>query len=228
MIRSRSALLLLLLALCSTTTIAWAASNLVPRDQGDRNEKAVLRYLRPILKSSGTVARIYYRTDCQADDDYPIPFPKLLLRAPNASQSVSAIPGIFPHNKKIQVTINEPGLVRIRIENFPEALLHIKISSLALKPVEQYDVQSAFRAIENTVEFQQALRKFGIRGIPRPYNLPVQSPAEGLPHLPPSLTNVTVDRALDLVAKTFDIVVVWGYCESPPTYDLTYTGTQEW
>jgi len=220
-------MLLLLLAACSTT-FAWAASNLILRDQGDQNEEAVLRYLRPILISSGTVARIYYRTDCQADDDYRIPFPKLLLHAPNASQSVSAIPGIFPHNKRIRVTNTEPGLVRIRIENFPEALLHIKISSLALNPVEQYDVQSAFRAIENTVEFQRALRTFGIKGIPRPYNLPVQSPVEGLPHMPPFLTNVTVDRALDLVAKTFGIVVVWGYCNSPPTYDLTYTDTFEW
>jgi hypothetical protein len=228
MTRSKIAASLILLAVCSTP-FALAAPNVISRSQGDRNEEAVLRYLRPVLQSSRAAGRIYYRADCQADDDYPIPFPQIVLQPPRRRmEGVSAIQDIFRNSKGVGVSNTEPGLIRIGIGNFPEALLRTKILNMVLKPEEQYDVQSAFRAIENTTEFQQVLRKLGVRGIPRPYNLPIQSPVEGLPHLPPSLTNITVDRALDGVAKTFGIVVVFGYCDSPPTYDLTYTGTREW
>jgi hypothetical protein len=212
-----------------STTVSSVATGIVPRDQGYANEEAVLRYVRPILQSSGTVARIYYHADCQADDDYPIPFPKLVLRAPRAgAEGVSDIQDVFRNSKQVWLTDTEPGLVRVIVGRAPEALLHTKISRLVLKPVEQYDVQSAFRAVEDAAEFQQALRKLGMRGVPRPYDLPVQSPVEGLPHLPASFTNITVDHALDAIAKAFGIIVVLGYCDSPPTYDLTYTGVKEW
>lgn len=221
-------MLLVLWAACSTTA-ALAASNMISRDQGDRNEGSVFRYLRPVLQSSRAVARIYYRADCQADDDYPIPFPKLVLHPPSTRfDGILAIRDIFRSSKGVRVATAEPRLVRIEIGSVPEVLLRTKIPSMVLKTAEQYDVQSAFRAIENTAEFQQALRKLGVRGIPRPYNLPVQSPVEGLPHLPPSLTNTTVDQALNAVARTFGVIVVFGYCNSPPTYDLTYSGTSDW
>ena len=228
MTRSKFAMLLILLAACSAA-VALAESEAISRDEGHRNEEAVLRYLRPVLQSSRMAARIFYRADCQADDDYPIPFPKLRLRPPGTrTDGVSAIRDIFRNNKGIWVTNSEPGVVHVRIGNIPETLFRTKISKLVLSPVEQYDVQSAFRAIQNTIEFQQALRILRVRGVSRPYNLPVQSPVEGLPHLPSALTNITVDQALDAVAKTFGVVVVFGFCDSPPTYDLTYTGTKEW
>jgi hypothetical protein len=217
-----------LFCMACLTAASSAAPSFVSRDQGYRNEDAVLRNVRPVLQSSGAVARIYYHASCQADDDYPIPFPKLALRAPKAhAKDVSDLRDFFRNSKQVRVTDAESGLVRIVVGNAPETLLHTKISSLVLKPVEQYDVQSAFRAIEDTVEFQQALRKLGMRGIPRPYNLPIQSPVEGLPHLPASFANITVDHALDTIAKTFGVIVVLGCCDSPPTYDLTYTGVKE-
>jgi hypothetical protein len=228
MMRSRIVASLLLCMACSTTASS-AAPAIVSREQGYRNEEAVLRYVRPVLQSSGAAALIYYHTDCQADDDYPIPFPKLVLRTPRVhATGVLDIRDIFRSSKQVSVADAEPRLVHIIIGSVPEALLDTEISSLVLRPGEQYDVQSAFRAIEDTVEFQQTLRKLGMRGIPRPYNLPVQSPVAGLPHLPASLTNITVDHALDTIAKKFDVIVVLGYCDSPPTYDLTYTGIKEW
>jgi len=218
----------LLLCMACSTAVASAAPNAVSREEGYRYEEAVLGYLRPALQSSGATARIYYHADCQADDDYPIPFPKLALRTPMThAKHVSEIRDLFRNSKQVRVDEAEPGLFRIIVGGAPEELLQTKISSLILKPVEQYDVQSAFRAVEDTVEFQQALRRLGMRGIPRPYNLPAQSPIEGLPHLPASFANITVDHALDVIAKTFGVIVVLGYCDSPPTYDLTYTGVKE-
>jgi hypothetical protein len=220
-----------LLILCTAGSIAVSSEStgLVPRKQGHANEEAVLRHIRPALESSGAVARIYYQAECQRDDDYPVPFPKLAFRGPGERASgVSDIRNLFQSSKKVTVKNTAPGLVRIIVGRFPETLLHTRISSLALSPVEQYDVQSAFRAVENTIEFQQSLHKLGMRGVPRPNNLPIQSPMEGLPHLPASFTNITVDGALDSIAETFGVVVVFGYCNSPPTYDLTYTGAKDW
>ena len=215
------------LTMC-TVAVAWSEDR-VSRQQGEQNEATVLRYLRPILQSSGATARIYYRADCQSDPDYPIPFPRLTLRQPRARyRNASVVGDVFRNNAAIAVTRTERGLFHIRIGKVPEELLQTKISNVSFKTSEQYDIHSAFRVIENTVEFRRKQRQLRVRAISRPYDLPVQAPMEGLPHLPPSLKKVTVDQALDEIAKTFGVVIVFGYCSSPPTYDLTYTGIKEW
>jgi hypothetical protein len=221
------ALSLIVMAACSTVA-ASSAPNLIPQYEGDQNERSVLALLGPLLRSSGKAARIYYGTDCQPDSNYPIPFPRLAVRPPRAGiETLSAFQEIFRNSKKIMVTEKKVGVIRISIGHIPHSILRTKISILSLKPTEQYDAQSAIRAIESTIEFREALRKSGLQGVSRVSNQLVQSPADGLPRLPSSMTNVTVDDALDEVATTFKIVVVFGYCSSPPTFELTSAGSGE-
>lgn len=61
----------------------------------------------------------------------------------------------------------------------------------------------------------------------RPFSIIVVHPADGLPHLPPVLTDVTMDQALDLVSGTFRGVVLYGFCASANLYDLRIVTADE-
>jgi hypothetical protein len=52
----------------------------------------------------------------------------------------------------------------------------------------------------------------------------LSGPLPGLPHLPRTIKNVTLDRALDAVAKTFSGIVVFGYCTNTRLYNVDFTG----
>jgi hypothetical protein len=54
------------------------------------------------------------------------------------------------------------------------------------------------------------------------FSIGVNSPAAGLPHLPDVITNLAVDQALDLVAKTFRGVVLYQYCKSAAEYAVFF------
>jgi hypothetical protein len=44
------------------------------------------------------------------------------------------------------------------------------------------------------------------------YSAFVVEPREGLPHLPETIQNMTVDQALDVIARTFKGIVIYGEC----------------
>lgn len=48
----------------------------------------------------------------------------------------------------------------------------------------------------------------------------VSGPAEGAPHLPPLMQSVTVDDALNSVARTFEGIVLYGTCSQPDGKEL--------
>jgi len=110
------------------------------------------------------------------------------------------------------VTEGRTGIIRIRIGKAPDAFLQTKISLLTLKPMEQYNPTLAVSAIESTGEVEAAMRRLGVRPVQAIGTQLIAEPAKGLPHLPSSMKNVTVDQALDSIAKTFKDVVVYGAC----------------
>jgi hypothetical protein len=65
---------------------------------------------------------------------------------------------------------------------------------------------------------------YGLRVPPTLINEIMVQPAEGLPHLPSTMTNVTMDKALDMVARTFRGVVIYGACTEPHLYRIDFTG----
>jgi hypothetical protein len=86
--------------------------------------------------------------------------------------------------------------------------------ALALVPNQQYDPSEAIWALENSQEVQLEMRKINMR-IALTQGRLESMPAEGEPHLPSTLRNVTLDGALSEIARRFSGTVVYGECRQP-------------
>lgn len=98
----------------------------------------------------------------------------------------------------------------------------MKILNLVLTPEEQYNYWPAIFQIENAPEVQSAMQELKIRLSARAFSIGIAHPAEGLPHLPAVIKNVTVDQTLDLVAKTFGGVVLYDFCTPPDQFEIVF------
>jgi len=74
--------------------------------------------------------------------------------------------------------------------------------------------QLAIAAVMQTEEFNSAVRVLGIKQPISVLAVNIVEPTKGLPHLPSSLENVTVDEAFDHLAKTFRVAILYASC--PP------------
>src|SRR5207253_277608 len=81
---------------------------------------------------------------------------------------------------------------------------------VTLKLHEQYNAILAIFAIENTTEFEVAERKLGFDHPNIVFGGGINLPEKGVrfPHRPASMKDLTMDRALDAVARTFGGIVV--------------------
>jgi len=179
----------------------------------ERNWRNFLQYLAPVLKSPGGVGRVYYRAECWTERGDGILFPQLDLEAPAQSKTgLAAIQDIFKKEKQVTVTDGRFGISRISIGNVNYELLSTKIHVLTFTLRERYNVQDAVWAIERTKEVQGKMRELKVEHPPTVFSGRVLEPAAGLPHLPKSLENVTMDEALDRVAQTFGELITYGEC----------------
>jgi hypothetical protein len=106
-------------------------------------------------------------------------------------------------------------MLRITIGSVSTAILQTRIPALTLNSYEQYSAPSAVLAIENAPEVYAARRSLHL-GVPWGIrDIIVGGPVEGAPHLPRVMQNVTVDEALDSVARTFKGIVMYGVCTQP-------------
>ena len=217
------AAILLAFVLCWVQTAA-AGSPTAIASPGQRNDYlgAVQKYLWPVLASAGKTGRVYYEAICPPTEEYPLAFPRMELRPPltNATD-LAAVRSIFREEKGILVAEDPVGVIRVRIGKVPDAILRTRISTLSLNPIEQYNSYSAILAIENAPEVRSAMEKLHLVVPVRPINMPVVWPADGLPHLPPELSNVTMDQALDMVARTWGSILFYGACTGPDTYEIS-------
>jgi hypothetical protein len=76
----------------------------------------------------------------------------------------------------------------------------------------QYNSNLAIGAIENADEVRAVMQLQHIRVFSRVYDMLLVQPADGLPHVPSVMTNITMDQALDSVAASFKGVVLYGAC----------------
>jgi hypothetical protein len=191
--------------------------------EGERNENAVLKHLWPTLRSAGKTGRIYFRADCRSGDNYPPTFPKVDVQSPSKGETgLAAVREIFRKDRSISVEEEEHGIIRINFDKIPKEILNTKISLLTFEPDAQYNYFLAFAAIENAEEVRAAMSKLGMSVAPRPIIMPTVQPAEELPHLPPSMVNLTMDQALDSVARTFGGIVLYEICERPHEYIINF------
>ena len=143
------------------------------------------------------------------------PFPKLKLQSPPKGKTgLAALQHIFAADKRVRVTQNR-GVIRMVVGDVSSELLHTKIGLLKFTPREQYTEDLALRAIQTASEVEAAMRKRGFEHPVVVVSIMVQEPAPRRPHLPARITNVTLDEALDLVAKTFEGIVIYEECTTP-------------
>ncbi|MGH2510592.1 MAG: hypothetical protein ACRDHZ_24725 [Ktedonobacteraceae bacterium] len=180
-----------------------------------RNENAVLKQLRPVLKSAGKAARIYYLGACEEGAGTPMPFPEIDVQEPLAGLTgETAVRAIFRNDTDVSVTEGRSGIIAIKIGKLPTEILTVRMSELRLKPIEQYNPTLAIFAIENSKDVNAAMRQRNIQPVMVITDLGVVQPTKGFPHLPPSIRNATVDQALDTIAKTFMGIVLYGACDN--------------
>ena len=183
------------------------------------HEETVLEYLRDVAWSSRKAIRLYYQADCQPMKnslvDYSVPFPFFPLQSPPADKTgVAAVREIFKNAKNVTIAEEPPGIIRIWLGKVQMEILRTRISLLTLDRQAQYDPSFAIGAIETTKEVEAAKTSLGLSETPDVGGL-VAPMEDGLPSLPSSMKNITVDQALDTIAKTWGGPVVFGVCSSP-------------
>ncbi len=208
---------------CGDALASTPGPSVLPDESAD-HEKAVLKYLWPVLERAGKVGRVYYRAICQPVQDVPIAFPKMDVEPPPASarSPSAAVRYIFRNEKDVTIAEDSRGVVRANIGKAPSEILNTRISNLHLNPMEQYNYYEAISAIMGSMEARAAMRRLKISNPPVPVIMPEVRPMAGLPHLPESLGEVTIDRALDSVATTFNGIVLYGACAKTRSFDITF------
>jgi hypothetical protein len=214
------AAIFLALALCGVQTVVASPPPPIT-SPGEMSMNAVQNYIWPVLKSAGKKGRIYYEAICPPAKDHRPAFPPLEVRPPvTGATTPAAVRSIFRNEKGVSVAEDPPGIIRVRIGRVPDAILRTPISTLSLDPIEQYNPLAAIGAIENAPEVRSAMAKLHLAVSARVINMPVEWPTEGPHHLPPELSNVTMDQALDMVARTWDYIVFYGACTEPGIYEI--------
>jgi hypothetical protein len=177
---------------------------------------AAADYLRPVMKSIGGAARINYAGVCPGQNK--LLFPTVDVQPPSqGSTGITAVRQIFQNDRQVTVTQDRPAMFRITIGSVSTSALQTKIPALTLTSASQYTPMSAVVAISN------ALQTYAVEHLERAstvIDIIVRAREKGAPHLPPLMQNVTVDDALDSVARTFKGIVLYGACTQPDGKEL--------
>ena len=170
------------------------------------NQESVLKYLRPALLSRGGAGRIYYSTTCKTRDGASLPFPRVEVRPPSKETTgLVAVREIFKNDKHIWVSKDRSGMIRVTIGQPVSALLQTRIHSLTLKLHERYNAMLAIFAILNSKDGEAAMHRLGFDQPNIVFGGGIALTEKGwrLPHLLPSMKDLTLDQAIDAVARTF-------------------------
>jgi hypothetical protein len=217
------------LAIAATFTLLAAsaaplspnASYMANMKASDRNEEAVFEHLQPVLNANALAGRLYYEGMCKTGGERDIWFPEIETTASPIGTGLAAVRGVFV--PRISVEDARNGLVRITIGNVPRALLSTRLARVKLTPEDRYNALLAVRTIESAPEARDAMEMTGFNSPITTMSFPITMPAPGLPHLPEEMMDVTLDEALDMVARTFGGVVLYGACDRERRFFLQYS-----
>jgi hypothetical protein len=175
--------------------------------------------LAPALAPAGSAARLYFGTQCSRDnEDTFVPFPRLMLAAASAHATpVEEVQAIFRYERAATVE-DRYGIMRITLGVVPTDLLNTRIARLTFASEARWTPYSAIETIRDAPEVKSAMQRLKMRlpggnGIVDIISGPIGD--DRYPHLPSSLENLTMDQALDAVAKTFRELIVYGVCMRP-------------
>ena len=112
------------------------------------------------------------------------------------------------------VSEDRSGMIRVTIGQPVSALLQTRIRSLTLKLHQQYNAMLAIFAILNSKDVGAAMHQLEFDQPNIVFGGGIALPEKGvrLPHLPPSMNDLTMDQALDAVARTFGGIVIYETC----------------
>src|SRR6202042_1735851 len=117
------------------------------------------------------------------------------------------------------------GMVRITIGSVSDTLLQTQLPSLTLDASEQYTALSSIDEITSTANSYAKEHGLPFREGPHLiFHLATTGPIKGAPHLPAVMQNISVDGALDAVARTFKGIVTYGTCMQPDGKSLFWLG----
>lgn len=182
-------------------------------EESHRNQAAVLKFLGPALKDRGGIGRIYCITACATKSGTPLPFPLVMIQpASEGASGLAAVRDIFRNDQKTSVAESPSGMIRVTIEQPKSSILQTKIPLLTFSQAAQYDEVRAVDAILGCKEVQAAKRQLGFEEPLTVESLGVAPFDKRAPHLPARMRNLTVDQALDEVAKIFGGIVIYKEC----------------
>lgn len=186
---------------------------------GERTREMILEDLQLAFGSSPRAARIYFSASCDLNEFGNLLFPVLDVESPvEHGHGLESIREIFRYDSNVVVSEGGSGIFKITIGKVSGRILDTEIPLLTLNQRAQYNpdgLDGAIPAIESTPEFKAASKKLKTSQVAFFYIGGVEPALETLPHLPGAINNVTVDQALDSVAKTFGGVVFYGECMKP-------------
>ena len=172
-----------------------------------RNKEVLRKHLQPVLGPRGGASRLYY-ADCA-----PNAFPRFNLQQTSGTQTgLAAVRRIFEKDTRVSVAQGPSGIVRIYVGKVPLEILRTKIHSLKFTADQRYTPELALIAIESSGYVEAAMRDLKLEHPVVWSSIRVMEARPDLPHLPPSIAEVTLDEAYDLVARTFGGMVVFKAC----------------
>jgi len=178
------------------------------------NQDLLLRDLGPILKAVGAAGRLYVHSTCSEDSENAFFFPRFKVKpGTNGKAGPAAIQNALAKNKNIRVAQRRSGVIGIWLGEVSNDLLGTKIHVLRLGPPQRYNYQKAIAAIIDTREVQAKMRSARMEAMPEVAIYPIVAPDPKLPHLPASMTDLTMDEALDRIAQTFSGLVIYEECK---------------
>jgi hypothetical protein len=155
--------------------------------------------------------------------DYPLAFPREDVLPPlKGATDVDFVRSIFRQAKENWIVEKIGGVIRIRFGKAPDAILQTRISRLNLNPFEQFNPLLIIDAIVNSPDVRSAMVDLHVVVPQRASSVIVTRPAEGLAHLAPEISNVTMDQALDMIARTWSGVVLYGACTRRGMYEVSF------
>jgi hypothetical protein len=178
---------------------------------------AVVNYLRPVLV--GGAARVDYAGVCPGSDKLLLP-DVAVQAAPQGTTGITAVRDIFRDDPQVTEMQDRSGMLRITIGTVSTTVLQTTIPSLTLSPPAQYTPRDAVYAIAMTANNYAKEHRLNFGIAETVLDVIARGPAKGDPHLPPVMKNVTVDEALNSVAKTFKGIVLYGSCKKPDGKEL--------
>ncbi len=125
---------------------------------------------------------------------------------------MDAVRQIFRDDPNATVVQDRSGMLRITIGSVSGTVLQTRLPSLTLDPRQQYTTLSAVDEIAFTADLYAKAHSLPFGLGPYVIDHLVGAPVEGAPHLPAVMQNITIDAALDAVARAFRGVVIYGEC----------------